>query len=247
MNQRHLVNSLVVSTLIAVLLTAGCDLGQAPKKPEIGPTGSGETTKTNPPFWQRFEKPPQIFYDLEPTGGILFEKIKQKNWSAAALDAANLRHSWENTKLAIGAKKGVGEADEALEKLNQAITAQNSLTAYEALNEFFSALSDAAKSYKFSPLADLLQIGNAARSVNYYVADKDWSKAAAKAQELEQTWEQNKPSLEMMGILGKVTQTHSTIKGLRDAVGGENQGQAESLLKNLNESLANIRDFYKNK
>lgn len=230
-----------------LLFLPGCSLFQVQSKPEIGPTGSGEEAKPNPPFWERFNSPPQQLYDLETLSGTLFESLQKKNWDQAAVQIASLRQTWEEVKPQIGDKKGRKEAEEALQKVNDAVINKQSFDSYETLNQFLAAVSDIGKSYKLSPLSDILLVGNAARDVSYYVKDKDWLKASAKINELEGTWQQVKPSMEQFGILSEITTAHGTIKSLQDAIKSENQGAAESQLKILNESLGNIREFYKNK
>jgi hypothetical protein len=233
--------------IFITLLTTGCGIFQAQKKPELGPTGSGEEAKANPPFWERFDKPPSQLYDLEELSGTLFESISHRNWDGALEQTTALRKTWEESKSQIGDKKGVKEADEALQKVSAAISNNNTLDSYETLNQFLAAVSDIGKSYKLSALSDILLIGNSVRNVGYYVAEKDWTKANTKVNELEGTWLQVKPSMEQLGILSEVTKAHGTIKSLKDSVTSENQGAAENQLKLLNESLGNIRDFYKNK
>ena len=222
-------------------------MSQAQKKPEIGPTGSGEATKANPPFWQRFDKPPLQLYALEELSGTLFESITNNNWEQASVKLTSLRNVWEESKPQIGDKKGLKEADEAIQKVSDAVNNQATFDSYEMLNQFLAAVSDIAKSYKLSPLSDILLLGNSARNVGYYVATKDWPTATKKITELDGTWLQVKPSMEQFGILSEVTKAHGTIKSLKDAIAGENQGSAASQLKLLNESLGNIREFYKNK
>jgi hypothetical protein len=220
---------------------------QVQKKPEIGPTGSGEAAKTNPPFFERFDKPPSQLSALEELSGTLFESIINNDWEQAGIQMTSLRNVWEESKPQVGDKKGLKEADEAIQKVSDAVNKQAPFDSYEMLNQFLAAVSDIAKSYKLSPLSDILLIGNAARNVGYYVATKDWTTATKKITELEGTWLQVKPSMEQFGILSEVTKAHGTIKSLKDAIAGENQGSAENQLKLLNESLGNIREFYKNK
>lgn len=232
--------------IMTIACTTGCGIFQAQKKPEIGPTGSGEEAKANPPFWQRFDKPPLQLYDLEELSGTLFESICHNNWNAAVEQMTALRKAWEEAKPQVGDKKGVKAADEALQKVSTAVSNNNTLDSYETLNQFLAAISDVGKSYKLSSLSDILLIGNSARNVGYYVTTKDWTKALTKVNELDGTWAQVKPSMEQFGILSEVTKTHGTIKTLKDSVTSENQGAAENQLKLLNESLGNIREFYKN-
>lgn len=233
-------------TLTVFGLATACSPLSPAKKPEVGPAGYSETVDSPSPFWQKFEKPPLAMYDLDTIAGALFENLKQHRWDEVNNQLTLLQQTWLDIRQAIGNSKGTQETDEALEKLTAAVTERNTTKTHEALNGFIAGAGETAKAFKLSPLTDLLLIGNAVRDVNFYVLDKDWSKAAAKALGLESTWEQNKPSLEQIGILSEITEAHSSIKAIRDAVSAENEGSATGLIKKLNKNLANIREFYKN-
>lgn len=241
----------VTLMVAATLLLTGCaalgNLGgmfsPAPK-PEVGPTGKPVETKPNPPLLERFWSAPGQLYELEAIAGSTFEGINKEKWSQALAGLANLQDAWQQTKPLIGEKKGVKEADEAIEKLSKAINEKKTTEAYESLNKFMGSIGDIGKSYKLSPIADIISVGNSARNVSFYVEGKNWSKAASKVKELEGTWGQVKPSMEQFGILGEMTKTHSTVKQLKDAVNAENKGAVEEHLANLNESMGRIRLFY---
>ena len=108
-------------------------------------------------------------------------------------------------------------------------------------------IGDIGKSYKLSPLSDIIAVGNTVRNVSFYVQDNTWPKAKSKVKEMEGTWGQGKPSMEKVGILGEVTKTHSAVKQLKDAVDGENKGSAEEQIANINESMGTIREYYRSK
>lgn len=234
----------VVPVLVLAVLFSGCNMLEPAKKPEIGPAGKPPESKDNPPVTQRFWSPPSQLYDLEATAGVIFEGLTKDIWPQAQTGLANLQTIWEQAKPLVGEKKGVKEADEALSKLSGSIADRKLTNSYENLNQFMSSVSDVAKSYKLSPLSDIISVGNSVRNVSFYVEDKDWGKAAAKVKELENTWNQVKPAMEQIGILDQLTIAHSNVTQIKDAVNAENQGAFEENLANLNESLGRIRDFF---
>ncbi len=236
--------SLIIALLI---LTAGCNLMAPAQKPDVGPAGKPVESKPNPPFWQRFGSASPLLYDLEAVAGRIFEGINKERWDQAEAGLHNMQNLWQQTKPVIEGKKGVKEADEALEKLTSAVTGKQITASYENLNKFMAAIAEIGKSFKLSPLSDMITVSNAIRNVSFYVEDNNWSKAAAKVKELEGTWEQLKPSMEQIGILGEVTKTHSAVKQLKDAVNAENKGAVENQIANLNESMGIIREYYKGK
>lgn len=233
-----------IIVVILAMLLCGCGLMQPAQKPEVGPTGKPVESKPNPPLTERFMAAPIELYNLEATAGVLFEGINKENWSQSESGLTNLQNIWQQAKPIIGDKKGVKEADQALEKLTSSIAAKEVTQSYENLIKFMGSISDIGKSYKLSPLADLIGIGNAARNVGFYVEDKNWVKAASKVKEFEGVWNSSKPGLEQVGILGEVTRTSGLVKQLKDAVNAENKGAVEEHLANINESLGRIRQFY---
>lgn len=236
------------SILVIILVTSGCSmLSPAAKKPEIGPTGKPTDSLPNPPITERFSSPPGELYDLEATAGVVFEGINKLDWGQTEAGFNNLNALWEQTKPLIGEKKGVKDADEALQKLALGISDKKADAAFDNLNKFMGSISDIGKSYKLSPLSDIIAVSNSVRNVSYYVEDKDWSKAAAKVKELEGIWQQAKPSMEKVGILGEITKTHATINQMKDAVNGENKGAFEEQAANINDSMGRIRQYYRGK
>lgn len=233
-----------ITIILASSLISGCAAFTPAPKPEVGPTGKPVESKPNPPVMERFQSPPTQLYDLEATAGVIFEGFTTEKWDQAHKGLTTLQTTWQQAKPLLGEKKGVKEADEALDKLNEAIAAKELTSSYENLGKFMGSISDIGKSFKLSPLADIVAVGNAARNVGFYVDDKDWSKAASKVKELQGTWQQVKPSMEQVGILGELTKTHSDIKQLKDAVSAENKASVKENLAKINESMGQIRQFY---
>jgi len=240
--------ALGIGTIIVFsLLLSGCNMFSPLKKPEIGPAGTPVETKANPPFTQRFISPPEELYDLEATAGVIFEGIIKNNWQQAEAGLSTLEKLWPQTKTLIGDKKGVNAGNEALEKLTIAIAGKKNTDSYESLTKFMASISDIGKSYKLSPLSDIIGVSNSIRTVSFYVENNDWPKAIAKMKELDSTWGQVKPNLESVGIFNKITATHSIVKQMKDAVDAENKGSVEEHVANINESMGYIREYYRGK
>ncbi|MEN6566883.1 MAG: DUF4363 family protein [Veillonellales bacterium] len=236
-----------IACLILSLLSSGCSMLTPAKKPEVGPTGDPISAKPNPPFAERFWSPPEELYDLEATAGVIFDGLRTEQWPQVEKGLSTLQTTWLETRLLIGEKKGAKEADEALQKLSASVTEKRAPEVYENLNRFMGSISEIGKSYKLSPLSDIIAVGNAVRNVSFYVEDRNWSKAASKAKELDDTWGQVKPSMEKVGILNEITKTHVSIKQIKDAVNAENKGAFEDQAANINESMGRIREFYRGK
>jgi len=245
--QKWQISIFCIVFLTLSLLLISCGVMTPAKKPEIGPAGKPVETKPNPPILERFWSPPINLYDLESIAGQTFEGINKEQWPTAEAGLNNLQILWQNTKPMICNKKGVEEADEALNKLALSIAAKQVTTSYENLNKFMGSIAEIGKSYKLSPIADIITVANAIRNVSFYAEEKNWSKAAAKVKELEGTWEQLKPNMEKVGILGEITKTHANVKQLKDAVNAENQGSVKNHIANINESMGSIREFYRGK
>lgn len=238
---------LILMTAISMAVI-GCSLAEPTKKPETGPIGTTLVSHTNPPLLQRFESPPVELYDIETIAGTVFEGIAKEKWPDAESALSNLSTLWQQTKTLIGDKKGVKEADEALSNLSNSMKAENADDAYQDLNKFMSNVSDVGKSYKLSPISDIITIDNAIRNLNYYVAtNKDWKKSAAKSKELNATWSALKPTLEQVGILSEITKAHSLVNQIKDSVDAENKGTFTEQIAKLNESIGHIRDFFRGK
>lgn len=217
------------------------------KKPDIGPAGAPATEKSNPPLTQRFMSPPGELYDIEATAGIVFEGIIKNDWLQATAGLTTLQQLWPRTKSLVGDKKGVMAASIALEELTLPISEKNPMDSYENLIKFMTSIGDIGKSYKLSPLSDIIGVDNAIRRVAFYVTFNDWHKATAKMKELDSTWGQAKPGMESVGVFGKITTTHSIIKQMKDAIEAENKPAVEANIDNINESMAYIRDYYHSK
>ena len=247
MKQRH---SVLISILLILGILAGCaslpnmSMLTPVKKPDVGPTGAPVDAKPNPPFWHRFLSPPTQLYDLEAIAGSLFKGVNKERWEQAQSGLTNLQNVWDQTKPLLGDMKGVDAADSAMTKLSASVAAREVTASYENLIAFMAAISDIGKSFKLSPLSDIVAVGNTARNVAFYTEDKNWLKTASKVKELEGTWKQVRPSMEQIGIFGELTQAHSLVKELKDAVNAENKSAIEEKLANLNESMGRIRQFY---
>lgn len=236
-----------VLIIILSIVFCGCGLYRPEKKPDIGPAGKPVDSKPNPPFAERFEPPPAELYDLEATAGVVFEGINKEDWNQAESGLSNLQALWATAKALTGDKKGVQKAETALQDLTVAIAEKKITKSYEALNQFTGSISEIAKSYKLSPLSDIIATDNTIRNVAFYVEGRNWSKAASKVKELDDTWGQVKPSMEQAGILSEITTTHAAVQQLKDAVNAENKGAVEDHIAALNESMGRIREFYRGK
>ena len=240
--------SLGIATLITIsFLLSGCSMLHPLKKPDIGPAGKPVETKANPPFVERFTSPPAELYDLEATAGGIFEGICNKKWAQAEQGLTTLRALWLETLPKIGDKKGTTGANEALEQLTTAITNKKDVDSYQSLTKFMSSISDIGKSYKLSPLSDIIGVSNGIRTVTFYVENNDWRKAIAKMKELESTWQQAKPNMESVGIWSKLTTTHSVINQMKGAIEAENKASVEENIADINESMGYIREYYRGK
>jgi hypothetical protein len=231
---------------ILIVTLTGCSWLTPAKKPEVGPAGKPEY-KTNPPLVERFKSPPDQLYDLETTAGILFGGINSESWDQAQVGLQQLQTTWQEVSPQLGDEKNVKKANESLGKLATAVGGKKITASYEALNEFMGSISDIGQNFKLSPLSDIIGISTKVRNVSFFVEEKNWTKAASKVKELDDSWGAAKPSVESLGILGEVTRTHSFVKQLKDAVNAENKGAAESHIKSLNDSLGSIRDHYRGK
>lgn len=233
---------LLISTL--VFLIGGCSLSPA-RKPDIGPAGSPTESKSNPPLAARFAAPPTQLYDLEAIAANTFDGINTNDWQKAGAGLVNLQAAWRDTKSLVGDMKGVTQSDGAIQKLAASIAAKNRQGAYEDLNKFMVGVTDIGKSYKLSPVADIINVGNGIRSVAFYVENNEWTKASLKAKQLDNTWHQVKTSFEKVGILNQVTETHSKISQLSDAVDAQDKSAVEGHIADINETMGRIREFYR--
>jgi hypothetical protein len=231
---------------ILIVALPGCSWWTPAKKPDIGPAGKPEY-KSNPPLTERFKSPPYQLYDLETTASILFDGLNSESWDQAQTGLQQLQAIWQEISPQLGDEKNVNKANENLSKLATGVGGKKITASYEALNGFMGSIGDIGQNFKLSPLSDIISISNKLRNVSFYVEEKNWTKAASKAQELDDSWGQVKPSVESIGILGEVTRTHSYIKQLKDAVNAENKGAAESHIKSLNDSMGSIREHYRGK
>ncbi len=233
--------------LTTMWLTSGCGLNQPASQPDSGPLGRVAESKANLPLNERFLSPPVELYDLEAKAGIISDSIIKENWWQAQADLTGLLTIWEQAKPLVGEQKGIKEADEAITKLSQALVDKSVTAAYENLNKFMSAVADLGKLYKLSPLTDIISVDNSLRSLNYFVEDKNWRKAEAKAKELENVWNHSKPSLEKLGILNEIKRMNGLDNQIKDSVKAENKNSFTDQAAKANESLGRIRDYYRNR
>lgn len=240
---------IVLLLLFVQVWLTGCGslLSGPAAKPEIGPSGKPADSKPNPPFMERFFSAPAQLYDLEASAGVVFEGINKGDWSQAQSGLTTLQTLWQQTKEVAGEKKGIKEADEAIGKLAAAIESKKVTDSYESLIKFMGSIGDIGKSYKLSPVSDIISVSNGIRNVSFYIEDKDWQKAAAKVKELQGTWQKVKPSMEQVGILGEITKTHAIVNQMKDAINAENKGAFLEQEANINESMGKIREFFRGK
>lgn len=235
------------AAILLAVVVSSCSMSGPAKKPDIGPAGLPAESQPNPPIVDRLKSPPAELYDLEATAGVVFQGLNKSNWPDAEAGINTFMNIWPEAKMLTGDKKGIKTADEALTNLMSAIKEQKVTAAYESLSKFIGSIGEIGKSYKLSPLSDLIAVDSGIRNVSFYVEQNDWAKAAIKVNELESTWGQAKPGLEKVGVLGEVTKTHSLVKQLKDAVAAQNKGAIEDHLADINDSMARIRDYYRGK
>lgn len=239
-------------TLISVLClisitTAGCGLVSPAKKPNIGPIGQIQEEKIHKNFLDQLKPPPPELFDLEQIAGIIFAGVNTENWSQAQSYLPLLYERWNTVKTTIIDKNSIAKNDKALVSLETAINNKQISESHKKLEQFMGGLTDISKEYKLSPLPDIIAIGNKVRNVSFYVAEKDWQKATLKVKELEDSWEQMKPSLEQVGVMSEITKIHSSIKQLKDAVNAENQAAVDEQLNKINQGISRVINFYRNK
>jgi len=233
----------VLWLIVISALCTGCGLQM--QFSDTGPIGKLQKEKVNKTFSEGLAPAPAVFYDLETIAGSTFEGINKADWIVAEEGLTKLQSGWQQAKPYITDPEIVKKADEALNKLSTAVTEKQNTVSYEELNQFMSSIGSASKSYKLSPLSDIISVDNSIRDTKFYLEDNNWGKTSAKQKELETAWKQIKPSLEQFGIMGKVTKTHSYINQLKDAVQGENKGSAAAKLDDINTSMAQITAFYR--
>lgn len=236
-----------IAFIIACLYLSGCGMFTPAPKPDIGPAGKPVEAKPNPPVAERFQSPPAEIYDLEALAGAVFEGVNKQDWLQAINNFNQMQATWQQVKASVGEKKGVKESDEAIQKLAPSLSANNVTESYESLNKLMASISDIGKSYKLSPVSEIIAIGNSIRNVSFHIQDKNWTKATAKIKELEGTWQHSKPALEEAGVLGEATKIHSRVNQLKNAVTAENKGASEEHIASLNESMSIMRQFYRGK
>lgn len=233
--------------IITCFCLSGCGMFSPAPKPDVGPAGKPVESKPNPPVAERFQSPPAAMYDLEALAGAIFEGINKQNWQEANNNFVQMQTTWQTVKTSVGEKKGVKESDEAIQELSAALSENKILESYESLNKLMGSIGDIGKSYKLSPIADIIAIGNSIRNVSFYVQANNWPKSSAKVKELESTWQHSKPALEQAGVLGEATKIHSRVNQLKSSVTAEAKASSEEHIASLNESMSILRQFYRGK
>ncbi len=234
-----------ITLLCIICITVGCGLVSPAKKPNVGPIGQIKEEKIHKNIFEQLKSPPPELFDLEQIAGVIFAGINTEEWSQAQSYLPLLHERWNKVKTTIVDKESISKNDKALAALNSAINNKQISESHKSLEQFMGGLNDIAKEYKLSPLPDIIAIGGKLRNVSFFVAEKDWQKASLKVKELEDSWEQMKPGLEQVGIMGEITKIHSSIKQLKDAINAENKAGADEHLNKTNESISRVINFYR--
>lgn len=184
---------------------------------------------------------PTKLYDIEGLAGNIFEGILSRNWNDATANLSQLITAWTDVKSVIENPTTILQSEEVLSLLISAVQARNPDLSQTELNDFMYKISDISKGYKLSPLSDIIAINNAGRDLRYAVENKNWITAAAKAKELQNTWSRAKSNLEQFGILGDITETHSSIEQMKNSVEEENRTTFLARFQKFNEGMSHIR------
>lgn len=184
---------------------------------------------------------PTRLYDIEGLAGNIFEGILSRNWNDATANLSQLITAWTDVKSVIENPTAILQSEEVLSLLISAVQARNPDLSQTELNDFMYKISDISKGYKLSPLSDIIAINNAGRDLRYAVENKNWVTAAAKAKELQNTWGRAKSNLEQFGILGDITETHSSIEQMKNSVEEENRTTFLERFQKFNEGMSHIR------
>ncbi len=184
---------------------------------------------------------PTKLYDIESLAGNIFEGILSRNWNDATANLSQLITAWTDVKSVIENPTAILQSEEVLSLLISAVQARNPDLSQTELNDFMYKISDISKGYKLSPLSDIIAINNAGRDLRYAVENKNWITAAAKAKELQNTWSRAKSNLEQFGILGDITETHSSIEQMKNSVEEENRTTFLERFQKFNEGMSHIR------
>ncbi len=184
---------------------------------------------------------PTKLYDIEGLAGNIFEGILSRNWNDATANLSQLITAWTDVKSVIENPTAILQSEEVLSLLISAVQARNPDLSQTELNDFMYKISDISKGYKISPLSDIIAINNAGRDLRYAVENKNWITAAAKAKELQNTWGRAKSNLEQFGILGDITETHSSIEQMKNSVEEENRTTFLERFQKFNEGMSHIR------
>lgn len=236
--------TLLILLVALTLAVTSCGITPPIKTPINGPLGKSTENKPSLSWLQHLSSPPTGIYDLEQIAGLLFSAINSENWEEAQNYFNFLNEAWQKTKPNILDKKSVDETSQIISLLNLSVQQKRLNLSHNNLNKFMHKINEMARSYYLSPSADIIGINIVLRNVAFALAERDWKQSALKAKELENTWQQMKPSIEQLGIIGEITTTHALIKQLKDAVSAENEIVAKGHLSKINQSMGRIRNFY---
>lgn len=236
--RRYLVPLLVLSVAFPITL-AGCT-SIAPLN-ELSNIVEENAPHTAPDTAAWTADAPTKLYDIEGLAGSIFEGILSRNWNDASDNLSRLVTAWTEAKTIIENSTAILQSEEVLSLLISAVQARNPDLSQTELNDFMYKISDISKGYKLSPLSDIIAINNAGRDLRYAVENKNWVTATAKIKELQNTWGRAKSNLEQFGILGDITQTHSSIEQMKNSVEEENRTTFLERFQQFNEGMNHIR------
>lgn len=236
--KRYLIPVFILSFGISLSLT-GCSTIEPIN--DLSNVVEENTPNTAPDTAAWTAKAPTKLYDIEGLAGNIFEGILSRNWNDATANLSQLITAWTDVKSIIENPTAILQSEEVLSLLISAVQARNPDLSQTELNDFMYKISDISKGYKLSPLSDIIAINNAGRDLRYAVENKNWVTAAAKAKELQNTWGRAKSNLEQFGILGDITQTHSSIEQMKNSVEEENRTTFLERFQKFNEGMSHIR------
>lgn len=229
--------------ILIMLLTTGCAAFPDSFKQTIsGPTGEISDIKPRSIY---HEHPPREFYDLEKSSGMIFQFIQTEKWPDAEAEFQQLKTTWLTlSKSLVDNNTLTASPESKISALSNSIQERKVTQSLENINQFMGSISDISKTYKISPVTDIIMLGNSLRNISAYASIKDWSNLEKKTKELENMWHDAKPGVEQVGIISESTKIHASINRLKDAIDSENIAQVTEEIHKINESLAKIRIFY---
>jgi hypothetical protein len=185
----------------------------------------------------------QNFYELSENAEKIYVTVINQNWTDARDTYLLLDETWQKTKETLPAEDAQ-KGEENLVTLSKAIEAGDRLGSCRGLNKFMGTVAEIGEKEKIMPLSIMIEVSTALRETVFYAVEEDWSKAAAKSKALINVWNHSKPAMEQVGILSEVTETHSFINRLQDAIDAEDKDAALEIFSEINETLAKIHKFH---